>query len=128
MGKVKRFHPATKATRGNTRAVTHGANSERIVAPLRQQHDEWLRESYPEMDQRIRGMLASRLARIQIAEEFLDRHGVIKNRAGDVYPVADRVEKWSRRAEDLIRAAGVEKKQSSPIEVALAMAALAGAD
>ena len=121
----KRFHPATKAKPGNTKAVTHGATSEQLLAPLRERLREQLRVDFPGMDERVVAMLASRLAKIERAEAFLDERGIIKNDDGDVYPIADRVEKWSRRAEDLLRSAGVQRQAGSPVDLAMAIAELA---
>ncbi len=124
MPRTKRWHPATTARPGNLKALKHGATSEQKLAPLRERHREQLREEFPELDERVLAMLASRLAKIELAETFLDERGVIKDEDGDVYPVADRVEKWSRRAEDLLRAAGIERRDHASVDVAVALAEL----
>jgi hypothetical protein len=123
----KRFHPATKAKPGNLKALKHGATSEQLLAPLRQRFHAQLRIDFPDTDDRVLAMLASRMAKIEQAESWLEERGVIKNEDGDVYPIADRVEKWSRRAEDLLRSAGVQHQAGSPVDLAMAIAELAKA-
>jgi hypothetical protein len=124
----KRFHPATKATKGNAKALKHGAYSEKLLAPLREQYSDELAADYPQMDTRSRTVLASRLAKWELAEHFLNERGLVKNDDGDVFAIADRSEKWGRRIEDILRAAGVQRTAASPVDIALAVAALTGSD
>jgi hypothetical protein len=91
--------------RGNQRGATAGgATGEVAIAPLRAKHAEALLHDFPWIDPRRRAVLADRLARIEAAIAWLDlQGGVVRNAAGDVFPVIDRVERWGSRVETLLR-------------------------
>lgn len=112
--------PVAGADAGNERAVVHGATSERRLAPLRDHHAAELRRDYPHLDGRRLALLADRLARLDAARTWLDaQEGIVRNKAGDVYPVVDRVEKWANRAEAVLATVEAEARAPVPAEQAL---------
>jgi hypothetical protein len=99
-----RPQPYPPAPKGNARALKHGATSERRLAPLRDEFAGELRRRFPHADELRIGLAADRLARWRCAVTWLDGqpNGVVRNRRGEVFDVADRVEKWSNRAEQVL--------------------------
>lgn len=115
-------------------ATRHGAYSEASLAPLRDRFEGSLRDEYGELlDDRRLFLLADLLSRIELGLRWLDqRGGVVRNRSGEVFAVADRVETWSRRAtlelkelQELKRAAGEVDPQAA---LAAHLARLNGGD
>jgi hypothetical protein len=95
--------PVAGAEPGNTRALTHGAESEHRLAPVRERHVAELRRDLPKLDARRLALLADRLARVELATVWLDRQdGIVRNRDGEIYAVADRVERWATAAEKVL--------------------------
>jgi hypothetical protein len=112
------------ASTGNLRALKHGVDSERRLAPLRTRFEPGLRDEFPWLDARRLFLLADLLARVEAAREWLDeRGGVVRNRAGDVFPVVDRLERWSARADTLLRELHAEKVQREHVDPQAALAA-----
>jgi transposase len=93
---------------GNTRRLVHGAHSERALAPCRERHARELRHDFPDLDGRRLALLADRLARIEVASRWLDGQDTIVLDDGRVLDAADRVEKWSSRAEGVLAALHAE--------------------
>ncbi len=56
---------------GNERSLVHGTRSERKLAPVRERHARELRERYPGLDDYRLAILASRLAKIELATAWL---------------------------------------------------------
>ena len=98
---------------GNQAAVTHGARSELRLAPVRSEMDVELAADFPHLDDRRRALLADRLARIALARTWLDDRGVVRDDEGRVFDVADKVEKWSNRAEALLAELERERRDAS---------------
>lgn len=126
MAQRKRFHPdSPKAEPENLLAVKTGAQSEQLLAPARDRLLIGVQEHYPELSDPEQHMLADRLARIELASAFIDRNGLFRNRKkGEPWPIVDRLEKWTNRAENLLRLARIERREHSPIDVAVALAEL----
>ena len=126
MARKRRFHPdSAKAEPGNLLAIKSGAQSEQLLAPARERLLVGVQEQYPELSDAEQRMLADRLARIELASAFIDQNGLFRNRKrGEPWPIVDRLEKWTNRAENLLRLARIERRQHSPIDVAVALAEL----
>jgi hypothetical protein len=106
-------------------ATTHGTNSETFLAPLRSRLTVELHDDFPWLDDRRLALLADLLARIELGSRWLDAKGtVVRNRSGDAYPIAMLVEKWSARADALLRELHAEKarRQAADADVELAAA------
>lgn len=88
----------------NTRALKHGAFSERRLAPLREAHAKLLRADY-ELDGRRVALLSGLLAQIEAAADWLDRQESIvrDDETGDVWGVVDRLAKWTTQAWGMLR-------------------------
>jgi hypothetical protein len=57
---------------------------------------------------------------LESARRWLDDQcGVVRNKAGDVYPVVDRIEKWSNTAEARLAEAEAEARAPRPPAEAL---------
>src|ERR687884_13884 len=67
-------------------AVSHGATSERKLQPLRAKHRTELLRRFPRLDEQRLSLLADLLARIDLAGEFLDMHGLMRN-TRETHPV-----------------------------------------
>ena len=103
--------PPRPAEKGNARAVKHGATSELRLAPRREHHARQLVIDFPNLDDRRRALLADRLARIDLASQWLDEQsGVVRNKRGEIYPIVDRLEKWVRAAEDRLDEIALEQR------------------
>jgi hypothetical protein len=88
---------------GNARALTHGSTSEQRLAQLRPAAERMVRERWPWIDDLRLAILSDRLARLQSGRGWLDAQaGVVRNVAGDVFPIVDRIEKWGSRVERLV--------------------------
>lgn len=79
----------------NTRHLTHGAFSERKIAPLREVHEASLRQQFPAVDERLLGLQAHRMAQIELLVTWCDQHGIVK-RGGEVYNAARFAEQLTR--------------------------------
>lgn len=118
---------APPAPKGNLRSVKHGAKTEALVAPRRAQHIAVLKQDYPHLDDRRLALMADRLARIDLATAWIEKQrSLVYSKQGDVFQVVQLVEKWSQRAEQVLKEAELEAKQqgSKHIDLAREMAAL----
>jgi hypothetical protein len=84
-------------------AVKHGATSEGKLAPLRAQHRAALLQRFPQLDEQRLSLLADLLARIDLAGEFIDVHGLMRN-TRETHPVLELLSRWERRAWDMLSA------------------------
>jgi transcriptional regulator with XRE-family HTH domain len=109
--------PVAGAEEGNTRAMTHGAHSERHIAPLREKHAAELRVSYPRLDDRRLVLLADRLARIEAVSAWLDaQEGIVRDHNGEVYAVVKELERWTSRAEQVLADVEAEHRKARRYE------------
>lgn len=108
---------------GNDRALKHGAESEQRLAPLRVALEESLRSEFGQVvDARRLFLLADLLARIEAARSWLDeRGGVVRTARGEVFPVVDRLERWSARADALLKELHAEKREAESVDPAEAL-------
>jgi transposase-like protein len=107
---------------GNTYSLTHGVDSERKLAPLREAHAQALRRDYDFLDDRRLALLADRLARADAARAWLDlQGGVVRDHKGEVFPVVDRLEKWVTQAEKAIGELEAEKRKAAKPQSPLAV-------
>ena len=105
--------PVAGAEIGNSRSMTHGTNSERAIAPLREKHVAELRGTYPRLDGRRLALLADRLARIELATSWLDAQGgVVRDEEGEVFAVVKELERWASRAEAVLAEVEEEHRQA----------------
>lgn len=81
--------------------ATHGATSERKLAPLRAKHRADLVDRFPGIDQHRLRLLCDLLARIDLATEFVDVHGLMKN-TRQTHPVLDLLARWEHRAWNML--------------------------
>jgi hypothetical protein len=101
-------------------AVSHGATSEGKLAPLRAQHRTTLLQRFPQLDEQRLWLLADLLARIELAGEFVDLHGLMRN-TRQPHPVLELLTRWERRAWEMLSAlapkgsAGREWGRDTPI-------------
>lgn len=70
--------PPAAAGPGNLRPLKHGAGSERTLAPIRAEHIERLRAAHPDVTDAEVFIQASRLARVQLYSDWLDKQGVFR--------------------------------------------------
>ena len=82
-------------------AAKHGATSERRLEPLRAKHRGELLEHFPQIDPFRLSLLCDLLARCDLAREFLDVHGLMRN-TRQAHPVLDLLTRWERRAWDML--------------------------
>ena len=84
-----------------------------------------LRDDYPHLDDRRLALLADRLARIDLATAWLEKQkSLVHNKQGDVYRVAELVEKWAARAEAVLAEAEKERNKPRRVDLAQEMSAL----
>ena len=82
-------------------AVKHGATSERKLTPLRAKHRAELLQRFPQLDAQRLSLLADLLARIELAGEFIDVHGLMRN-TRETHPVLELLSRWERRAWEML--------------------------
>jgi hypothetical protein len=90
-------------------AVKHGATSEGKLAPLRAQHRSALLQRFPGLDEQRLSLLADLLARIELAGEFIDVHGLMRN-TRQPHPVLELLSRWERRAWEMLSALEAEHR------------------
>jgi hypothetical protein len=90
-------------------AVSHSATSERKLQPLRAQHHAALLQRFPQLDEQRRSLLADLLARIDLAGEFIDVHGLMRN-TRQPHPVLELLSRWERRAWEMLSALEAEHR------------------
>jgi hypothetical protein len=73
---------------GNARARTHGARSEDVLAPRREQHFVTLREYFPGEPEPMLRIAANRAARAEVLADWLDDRGLMHGRGGDLRAAA----------------------------------------
>jgi hypothetical protein len=92
--------PEVRAGVGNTRAVTHGAKADLLIAPRAEELRDQLRElvpAYTESDLPALTLLAWQLARCERANAYLDEVG-LTNRKGIPRPVLKVLSTWENSA------------------------------
>lgn len=95
--------------------VKHAALGGKALDETRARHERELAEDYPLLDRRRRAILADRLARVELASKWVAEKGLGPRgkKAGQVFPIADRLESWSRRCEDMLAAAEAEAAEAA---------------
>ncbi len=98
------------AAADNSRALKHGLYSERRIAPVREAHARDLAVRYPDLDPGRRFTEAQRRSMIELASDWLDERGLVKNDEGQVFDVASKLaawltasERWQERVQDELR-------------------------
>jgi len=102
-----------------------------LVAPRREQHIAVLKQDYPHLDDRRLVLMADRLARIDLATAWIEKQrSLVYSKQGDVFQVVQLVEKWSQRAEQVLKEAEQEARQerTGKVDLALEMSALEDVD
>jgi hypothetical protein len=92
--------------------TSHGCYSIERLAPLTEKHEADLMADYPALDRRRRSILADRLARTELARDWMHEHGLVRNARGEVFPIVDRLEKWGSRCEDMLAQAEAERREA----------------
>jgi hypothetical protein len=118
------------AEKGNTRAVKHLGRSDLAIIPVREERARVLRAQFPQLDDLRLALLADRLARIAVASAWLDQqeNGVVRDKRGNVFDVADKVEAWSRAAEKILAEIEAESRGAKKLDLASLMSALEDGD
>lgn len=107
---VKQAHGG-KLARGGQSATTHGCYSESRLAPLRAKHAAWALERWPHLDAMRADLVASLAARIQLAREWTDQRGIVRNRRGDTFSIVDRLHTWERQLAEWHKELDAEAKE-----------------
>lgn len=94
-------------------AVKHGATSEGKLAPLREQHRATLLERFPWLDEYRLSLLADLLARCDLAREYLDAHGLMRNMR-QPHALLEPLARWERRAWEMLRDVRPPQQQEPP--------------
>ncbi len=99
-------------------ALKHGAESETRLAGLRVRFEESLSAEFGQVvDARRLWLAADLLARVEAARAWLDAQGgVTRNRAGEVYAVVDRLERWGARADALLKELHALKREEAAVD------------
>ena len=86
-------------------ATKHGVTRARRLEPLRAKHRAELLAHFPQIDTFRLSLLCDLLARCDLAREFLDVHGLMRN-TRQAHPVLDLVTRWERRAWEMLSQLG----------------------
>jgi hypothetical protein len=90
---------------GNLRpagAVKHGATSEGKLKPLRAKHRGELLHRFPGLDRQRPDLLSDLLAQIDLAREYLDDRGPMRN-TREAHPLLVQLDRWERRSWQMLR-------------------------
>lgn len=121
-----RLNLVSPAGPGNDRATKHGVDSEIRLAPLRVEGERWARGRWPWLDDARVALVADLMARTELARRWIEAQGtVVRNKAGEVYPVVDRLERWSARLDDLIGRLDRETAERDKVNPIAELAAIA---
>jgi len=102
-------------------ATTHGVWSETTIAEARTRHLAALRERFPDADETLLALQSSRLARLEVLSDYIDRKGVSALIKRDATPreaalliarLEQAIERCHARLEGDGQSAGVEAAQS----------------
>ncbi len=105
--------------------MRHGAYSEARLAPLRARLEQGLIDEFGQVvDARRLWLAADLLARVEAARQWVDeRGGVVRNKAGEVFPVVDRLERWGARADALLKELHSAKREAETPDPQAALSA-----
>jgi hypothetical protein len=78
-------------------AIRHGVTSERELEPLRVKHRAELRERFGRIDEHRLTLLSNLLARLDLAHEYVDVHGLMRN-TRQAHPVLALLERWEQHS------------------------------
>jgi hypothetical protein len=106
------------AEAANDRATRHGCDSDARLAPLRVEGERFARDRWPWLDPARTALVADLSARVELARRWVEARGLIRNRVGDVFPVVDRLERWSARLEGLIVRLDAEARERERVDPA----------
>lgn len=103
---------ALEPQHGNQHATTHGATSQKRIAELQPDMTALILARFPWLDDIRLATLSHRMASHHSATSWLaERDGVVRNAAGEVWPVVLLVEKWGRAIEHLIAELEAENRE-----------------
>lgn len=92
----------------------HGAYGGPELDRLRAGHGERLLAEFPSMHASRRALLADLLARVELVWSWTAENGLMPtaaNRRGETFPVIDRLDRWSARADALIAQAEAHERE-----------------
>jgi hypothetical protein len=88
---------------GHERTVKHGTQSERMLAPLREEHRGRLRQRFRQISEERLALIATLHARIDLGNAYCDENGIVRDHdAGELYPIVVQLDRWEARAEALL--------------------------
>jgi hypothetical protein len=107
--------PPNAAGPDNDRATTHGAYSEKVLGPLREQAKAYAAERWPGAPDDKLIAYANLSARVQALSDYELTHGVVRSTVlGDVFPVSNLLSKLEPRLEKAIEALDDWKATAPP--------------
>jgi hypothetical protein len=96
-------------------AMTHGAFSEKALAPLRETHGDRLRKRFSGISEERLSLIATLFARVDLANAWLDANGMVRDDvAGELYPIARDADRWEARAEALLTRLEEAERERAP--------------
>jgi hypothetical protein len=99
---------------GNLRALKSGVYSERRIAPCRERHARELAARYPDLDAGRRFTEAQRRAMIELASDWIDDRGVVRDGEGRTFDIAVKLAAWLTASERWMERVEDELRQPSP--------------
>jgi hypothetical protein len=94
--------------------LTHGTNSQVVLAPLRKQADDWALDRWPWLDDTRRALVADLAARIRRVEIWADENDILfrrGTRSVRAHPIVDSADRWQARLDGLIRQLDAEQRE-----------------
>lgn len=96
--------PTGAAEPGNQRALKSGAFSDRQLAPIRQQAEEYARSRWPWVSDTDIALYARMAARVELLGEYELEHGVVKDPVrGEVFATSTQLGQFEARLDRLVR-------------------------
>lgn len=113
---------------GNTLQLRHGAYSPEGRRELKNARAEELRAlvpAYSPSDEPMIRLVAGVLARIELAWDWLDEHGIFRGETGELQPVLKALSTWENTAGRLLDRLGCDPSARGALGLDLALAARA---
>lgn len=104
-----------------SRPPSHGLRSRVVMAPLREQAEEWARVRWPNLDDTRRHLVASLAARVERVRIWSDSNDILiggSRRPARTHPVVDSCDRWEARLDQMIRTLDVEQaERDKPLSI-----------
>lgn len=114
--KSEQGRQAQLANLTGSRPPSHGLRSRVVMAPLREQAEQWALERWPQLDDTRRHLVASLAARVERVRIWSDDNDILiggSRRPVRTHPVVDSCDRWEARLDQMIARLDAEQRQGN---------------